>query len=97
MQYKTKAHTEARKGGYRCASCNRSLKAAKYAGEYCFGYDKQGRERMISVYLVCRCKCINDVSSDITDDDGFMNTVDDVALVPRRATKIVTAPIEETA
>jgi len=90
MQYKTKAHQEARK--LRCALCDGPLTNAQYAGEYCFGYDKQGRERMISVYLVCRCSCINDVSSDITDDDGFMNTVDDVALVPRRATKIVTAP-----
>jgi hypothetical protein len=94
-KYQTLAHTTART--HDCASCDAPLINARYEGEYCYNYDKGGDERMVSVYLVCRCGGINDVSVDVTDDDGFMTTVDEVGLVPRRAKKITTGPLTETA
>lgn len=97
-EFKTKAHEHARKGGYRCAECNRTLGPAKYEGEFVFTYDREGHDKMTSVYLRCqRCDTLNDVSIDITDDDGFMNTVDNITSVPHRATKITTAPEPEAA
>jgi hypothetical protein len=92
MQYKTKAHQEARKGGYECAQCDRDLSPAKYEGEFTYAYTREGHEQMTSVYLRCRCGCLNDVSIDITDDDGFMNRVDEIVIVPHRATKITQEP-----
>jgi hypothetical protein len=93
MEHKTKAHLRARDSGHECVDCGRDLQNAKYEGEYCFGYGKDGSERWMAVFLTCRCGCINEVTDDITDPAGFMAAVDDVYLVPGAAKKI-TAKLE---
>ena len=99
-KYQSPAHARIRKAeGYSCVQCDHVLRNAVYRGEYCFVYDKQGHEKCFAVFLLCRCGTINEVSVDMTDPDGFMTTIEDVQVVPERATKITTAPVmaEETA
>lgn len=98
MAYKTEAHQNVRHGLFRCAKCERNLGPAKYEGEFVFSYDENSNPKMTSVYLKCqRCGCLNDVSMDTTDDDGFMNMVNEIAIVPHRAKKITAAPESEPA
>lgn len=85
----TEAHTKARESWHKCVDCGRDLKNAKYEGEYCFGYDKDGGERWMAVFMTCRCGCINEVTDDMTDPAGFMVAVDDVRRVPSAAKKII--------
>lgn len=87
-KYKSTAHQYTRYSGFQCVGCNRGLKNARYDGEYCFGYDKQGKERWMAVFMTCRCGTINEVTTDMTDTVGFMDAIDDVHRVPRAATKI---------
>ena len=92
-KYMTTAHTRVRRrGGFSCPRCDRVFKNAKYEGEYCFIYDKQGREKWIAVFVRCRCGALNEASLDLTDDDGFLSTVEEVTEIPQRAVKITTAP-----
>ena len=91
-EYRTKAHQEAREGGYGCSHCNRDLGHAKYEGEFTYVYDEDGHDQMVSVYLRCRCGCLNALSIDITDPDGFMLRVHEAQSIPHRATKITREP-----
>jgi hypothetical protein len=90
-KYRTPAHVAARE--CTCTTCDRPLTNATYEGEYCFGYSRAGEERWLAVFLTCRCGTINEVSLDITDGTGFMDTVDDVTSIPHRATKVTHAPV----
>ena len=94
-QYKTKAHQMARKAGYCCARCHRSLEPAKYEGEFVYVFDEDGNDKMVSVYMRCRCGAINNVAMDVTDDDGFMDRVYIVSRVPSKAKKITEPTMAE--
>jgi hypothetical protein len=91
-EYKTKAHQEAREGGYGCAGCNHELSSAKYEGEFTYVYDEEGNDQMVTVYLRCRCDCLNALSIDVKDPDGFMLRVHEAHTIPHRAKKITAEP-----
>lgn len=89
-KYKSTAHQYARYSGFQCVGCGRDLKNARYDGEYCFGYDKDGGERWMAVFMTCRCGTINELTTDMTDTSGFMDALDDVRRVPRAVVKVTT-------